>query len=207
MRKYLACAALLLVLLCTACGSRGEDRPPPDLTGAWVQDGWEKSGYYQFAIIRDGEMLIYWYKPEERSRDLYWAGTYPPPETGKEPYEWISETRRSEHREANRFTLVDETKTFIYKNDELMYDVMMSHLKMAVSMRRLEDLGLAPEDVGIPASWVPEPAPSQPPPSSSPADGTELPEDQTPQSPVGYLDSQTEAEPWTPPPAPPNQLQ
>ena len=182
-------AALLSALLCTACGQKGEDLPPPDLTGVWIQDGWENSAYYQFAVIAGDEILVYWYKPSERSLDLYWAGTYDAPDTGKEPYQWTSETRRGEHREANRFTLVDKSKTFLYKGGNLIHDVMVSHLKMAVSMTRIRELDIDPSDAGIPDRFLEDTqAEPETPPAASPA-------------------IQPAPEERTPPPAPPNQLQ
>lgn len=120
--------------------------PPPDLTGEWKQKDSENSDYYQIASIHDDVIEVYWYTPSSDSKDLYWYGSYIPPENGKDKsYTWESENRLETLRRWTllRFALRDQTKPFTYekKDDLLVYNVYYGHIKVAASLERASGAG------------------------------------------------------------------
>ena len=123
-------------------GNTVSPTPPPDLTGEWRQKDSENSDYYQIASIHDGVIEVYWYTPSDDSRDLYWYGSYIPPENGKDKtYTWDSENYLETLKNWTllRFALRDETKPFTYQKKDglLVYNVYYGHIKVAASLERV----------------------------------------------------------------------
>ena len=115
-----------------------EAGPPPDLTGEWVQSGADESSYYQIATVRDNLIEVYWYTPEDGSRDLYWTGTVEVPEKNVKKFTWESQTKLVLNRPTDlRFALRDATKTFNYKDGKIIYTINDGHVKMGVALERV----------------------------------------------------------------------
>ncbi|MBQ6207828.1 MAG: hypothetical protein IJK52_12205, partial [Oscillospiraceae bacterium] len=91
-RYALLILTLALALSLTACGER-DPGPPPDLRGQWRQVFDEEPEYYHLARITDDYIEIYYYYTADGSTNLYWYGSFTPPEDGAEPYVWESENK------------------------------------------------------------------------------------------------------------------
>ena len=141
---------VLLLFLCltlTACRET-EPTPPPDLRGEWQQvfgeDG--EPEYYHLARITKDYIEIYYYYTADGSTNLYWYGSFVPPEDGKEPYTWTSENKLPKNisPRAFRYASRDEKKDFTYKKEQLSYTIAPSQaLRMNVTLER------APEELEI----------------------------------------------------------
>ena len=141
MRKK--CIALLLaaaaVFVLAACSSGKAE--PPDLTGDWIQPS--DGAFYHIATVTDDKIEIWWYLPEDDLRALYWSGSFTPPETGKEPYQWESANAFTEAEldASNAYVRAsrEEVKTFTYKKGQLSYNVTAGHLRMTYTLERAEE--------------------------------------------------------------------
>ncbi|MBQ9492140.1 MAG: hypothetical protein IJR54_00175 [Oscillibacter sp.] len=138
---------ILMFLFClplSACKS--EPKEPPDLRGQWRQilseDG-EEPEYYHIANITGDYIEIYYYYTADQSTNLYWYGTFTPPEDGKEPYVWVSENNLPKNISPRlfRYASRDANKEFTYKKGKLTYTIAPSQaLRMNVTMEPATEL-------------------------------------------------------------------
>ena len=138
-RRFAAVCLLLLsfMVLSSGCGSNGENLPPPDLRGRWVQEGSETSTYYQVAEIDGDRIECYWHVAEDGKEHLYWSGSYIPPTNGKEPYRWTSQ--RNEYRSGfSSWARTEDELTFTYEDGKLHYISIQGRLRLSVSLVREE---------------------------------------------------------------------
>ncbi len=130
--------AALTALALAACGKKEPPPPPPDLTGDWVQPSEDE--WYHIATVSDDKIEIWWYLPASDRRDLYWSGTFTPPQDGKEPYEWVSVNNYTEEELNSTYhfhrTSREESKTFTYKDGKISYNVTAGHLRLGYSLER-----------------------------------------------------------------------
>lgn len=133
MRRYrfaFSLAALpLLALSMTACGSgdEGGESPSapvtteaaPDLTGTWKQI--EADTDYQEATIDDETITINWVSDEDKSKSLYWTGSFEAPDSPG-AFTWESKGDM-EAMESAWLASTSESKTFSYENDLITYEV------------------------------------------------------------------------------------
>ena len=150
--------ALSLSLTLTACGER-DPGPPPDLRGQWQQilsgDSDEPPQYNHLARITDNYIEIYYYYTADGSTNLYWYGSFTPPEDGEEPYVWESENKLPKNISPRlfRYASRDAKKEFTYKKGNVSYMIAPSQaLRMNVTLERAE------QEVEIQGE-VPSPAP------------------------------------------------
>ena len=136
---------LLLPLTLTACGDK-TPKEPPDLRGEWKQvlsgDRDEEPEYYCVGTITDDQIEIYYYFTEDGSRDLYWIGSYTPPDSAKEPYTWVSENELHHPDDYKRYRYAsrNETMEFTYKKGKITYTLAPSQaLRMIATLERVED--------------------------------------------------------------------
>ena len=141
---------LVLALLLALPACRSTPKEPPDLRGQWKQIYDEEPEYYHVARISDSHIEIYYYYAADGSNNLYWYGTFTPPEDGEEPYEWVSENSLPDNISPIlfRYASRDANKKFTYKKGKLTYTIAPSQaLRMNVTMERLEDEVELPEDM------------------------------------------------------------
>ncbi|MBQ6986361.1 MAG: hypothetical protein IJQ25_05170 [Oscillibacter sp.] len=146
---------LLLLCLTLTAGRESEPTAPPDLRGVWQQVLGEDSepDYYHLARITKDYIEIYYYYTADGSTNLYWYGSYVPPEDGEEPYTWTSENKLPKNISPRlfRYASRDAKKDFTYKKEKLTYMIAPSQaLRMNVTMER------APVEVEI-SGDVPNP--------------------------------------------------
>ena len=154
-RRTLLLLALLLCLTLTGC--REEPKEPPDLRGQWQQvlGNDAEPDYYHLARITKDYIEIYYYYTADGSTNLYWYGSFVPPEDGKEPYTWTSENKLPKNisPRAFRYASRDAKKDFTYKKELLSYTIAPSQaLRMNVTLER------ATEEIEI-TGEVPAPEP------------------------------------------------
>ena len=143
MKKKFAALLLtaLLPFLLASCGEAGgrTPKPVPDLTGEWKQAG-NPSNYYQIATITEDHIELYWFVVEDASTYLYWTGSFTPPETGDEPYTWtsVNDLEDPDNLYHDLWALRNETKSFTYKDGKLTYNVDQGHLRMGLTLEKVE---------------------------------------------------------------------
>lgn len=122
---------------------------PLDLTGSWKQVDGNSDTNYQFAVIEDGVISIYW-AFDDGTVALYWAGSYVAPASDTDPYTWDSVNDTSRTGSAI-FASSDATKTIRYSGGRLDYQATAMGVTVTVYLERFS--GELPQ---IPA----DPAPS-----------------------------------------------
>lgn len=142
MKKRTLAAFLMIcisALLLSGCAEQEEvPKEPPDLVGFWQQPGAADAAYFHRAMIReDNTMSIWWYEPGTDTTRLFWAGTFTPPETGEEPYEWVS-TNDLERAQKSKMALREPTKTFTYEDGKITYIVFYGRIKMTGALEKVE---------------------------------------------------------------------
>lgn len=138
--KKLVLALLALAAACALSACGGRNSGVPDLTGEWTQSGGDT--FYQIAEITGDTVNVWWYLPEEDTRNLYWSGSFVPPTDRGNSYKWTSENRYTvEELEASHqydYVAREETKEFTYKDGVLSYYVTAGHLRMIYELKRPE---------------------------------------------------------------------
>ena len=146
MKRRLLLCLLILVLSLTLPACQSEPKEPPDLRGQWTQvlpeDSDEPPVYYHFASITDDKIEIYYYATADGSTNLYWSGSFTPPEDGKEPYVWVSKNTLPPNLGPRvfRYASRDAEKEFTYKKGTITYMIAPSQaLRMNVTLERAEE--------------------------------------------------------------------
>lgn len=105
----------------------------PDLSGNWIQSGWEEKETFMICTIADEIIEISWCMDGGDTVALYWVGTAPnPTEHGDYTWDSINDKERTD------FALLasgDDTKTFTYHldSDEITYS--QSAMGMTTTVR------------------------------------------------------------------------
>lgn len=162
MKKVIPCILLLALLVSlTACGGNPatdsedsvpsaepetvpEEIDPPepkketlDLTGQWKQVNAESEDSYYGAVIGDEKIELHRVSYDGGERDLYWAGSFVPPDTEEGPYSWISQV--GERRTDTEAIAAHEgTKAFTYENGQIAYSVVKEGTETTVLLEREE---------------------------------------------------------------------
>lgn len=144
MKPRYALLPLTLLLCLTLSACRAEPKEPPDLRGQWQQVlGDDKEpDYYHLARITDDYIEIYYYYTADGSTNLFWYGSFEPPEDGKEPYTWTSENKLPENigPRVFRYASRDAKRDFTYKKGLLSYTIAPSQaLRMNVTLERVQE--------------------------------------------------------------------
>lgn len=153
--KKLTLLALMLTMIftITACGGNSSDAPKNgesnktsptptvlDLTGGWKQTNSKSETNYQIAMIADGTIEVYW-KSDDNTTSLYWAGTYVAPTSETNNYSWDSANDKS--RTANALLASgDDTKTFTHKDGVISYSVSAMGVTTTVDLGRSTDVNI-----------------------------------------------------------------
>lgn len=103
-----------------------------DLTGAWVEAGYEDLDVFMYGAILDGQIEVMWNMEENTIHALYWAGTYTPP-TEPGSYSWVSEND-TEKTGSALFASGDDTKEFLYEDGVLYFWLTVSGVSRNIKM-------------------------------------------------------------------------
>lgn len=162
MKRLLTIAlALALTLTLSACGGNtnapantdtgNTPEPTPtvlDLTGGWKQTNPNSDTSYQIAMIADGTIEVYW-KSDDDTTSLYWAGTYIAPTTETTEYSWDSANEKS-RTDTALLASGDDTKTFTHKDGVICYSVSIMGVTTTVELERSDDVNIQVQKV-VPA--------------------------------------------------------
>ncbi len=141
--SILACFTLVFTL--AACSSSSDtdksksngtaqkEEQPTDLTGTWVSEA--NDGSYQEAVISDGTIEINWVNDEEKTKSLYWSGTYEAPTKAVDEFNWTSKGD-TEKMSSALMASQDETKDFSYKDGVLSYEASALGTTKTVEMTK-----------------------------------------------------------------------
>ncbi len=150
MKRLLTIAmALALTLTLAACGGNsnapsgkdGSSTPTVlDLTGGWKQTNSNSDTSYQVAMITDGTIEIYW-KSDDNTTSLYWAGTYVMPTSETNEYAWDSVNDKS-RTDSALLASGDDTKTFTHKDGIISYSVSAMGTTTTVKLERSDDVNI-----------------------------------------------------------------
>lgn len=114
--------ALLLSVGLVGCSSDKKPSEPVDLTGTWQTKNSE--GSYQEATITGDTIEINWVNDEEKTKSLYWAGSFTAPTEAGETYSWTSNADK-EKNDSALLASSDDTKEFKYENGKITYEASM----------------------------------------------------------------------------------
>ncbi|MDO5368387.1 hypothetical protein [Kocuria sp.] len=133
-----------LALSLFACGgNQGQEDIPvaaetaesaPDLSGTWKQV--EADTDYHQASIEDGSITINWVSEEDKSRSLYWAGSFQAPDSAG-PYTWNSKGNMKE-MESALLASTSASKTFTYDDDLITYEVSALGTTTTMQLEKLD---------------------------------------------------------------------
>ncbi|MCQ9367326.1 hypothetical protein NQ036_03575 [Brevibacterium sp. 91QC2O2] len=142
----LAAVAASATLLLTACSSSpaadagssnagvtAEAAVAPDLTGAWEQKDVDQSGY-QEATITKKTITIYWISDDQKTKSLYWAGSFTAPKTAGD-YTWVSKNDKDKTAKS-LLASDDKTKEFTYKDDIISYKASAMGSEMTIELKK-----------------------------------------------------------------------
>lgn len=128
-----------------------EPAAPLDLTGSWKQVDGNSDANYQFAVIEDGVISIYW-AFDDGTVSLYWAGSYVAPASNTDPYTWDSVNDTSRTGGA-LFASSDATKTIRYSGGRLDYQATAMGVTVTVYLERFS--GELPQIPAAPSAPAP----------------------------------------------------
>lgn len=150
MKRLLTIAlALAMAMTLAACGgisnapsgNDGSSTPTVlDLTGGWKQTNSNSDTSYQVAMIADGTIEIYW-KSDDNTTSLYWAGTYVMPTSETNEYAWDSVNDKS-RTDSALLASGDDTKTFTHKDGIISYSVSAMGTTTTVKLERSDDVNI-----------------------------------------------------------------
>lgn len=141
--SILACFTLVFTL--AACSSSSDtdknksneptqkEEQPTDLTGTWVSEA--NGGSYQEAVISDGTIEINWVNDEEKTKSLYWSGTYEAPTKAVDEFNWTSKGDTEKMSNAIMASQ-DKAKDFSYKDGVLSYEASALGTTKTVEMKK-----------------------------------------------------------------------
>lgn len=109
---------------------------PPVLTGSWKQTQVDEANGYQYAVITDDKIEVYWSLPDVGNM-LYWAGSFEAPATADEPYSWASANDTGRTSSA-LLASGDAEKAFTYSDGKLTYDVTISGETVTVCLESFD---------------------------------------------------------------------
>lgn len=112
-----------------------EAKEPTDLTGTWKSE--ENEGAWMEATITSDAIQIDWMSDEEKTKSIYWVGTYEAPTNDVTEYSWTSERNREETDTA-LLASTDDTKDFTYKDDMISYEVSAMGTTTTVELSKAE---------------------------------------------------------------------
>lgn len=141
--KMLLVIALTLTLV--SCGGNtnapsGNDESNLDLSGGWKQRNSNSNTNYQIAMIADGTIEVYW-KSDDNTTSLYWAGTYDTPTSESNEYSWNSVNDKS-RTDSALLASGDDTKTFTYKDGVISCSVSAMGTTTTVELERSDDVNI-----------------------------------------------------------------
>ncbi len=126
---------------------------PLKLDGGWKQRNSDSDTNYHVAMIADGTIEVYW-RAEDNSTSLYWAGTYTAPTTGGNEYSWDSANDKS-RTEAALLASSDDTKTFTYKDGIISYSVSALGVTKTFELERSDEVNIEVQKAVATADLLP----------------------------------------------------
>lgn len=122
----LVCASMTLLVVGCGNNTTNQDQSiatqetytATNLSGIWRSEN--NDGSYHEATITENSIIINWVSDDGKTKSLYWAGTYTPPNEYVTEYSWVSE---NDHEQTDSALLAstDDTKEFLFKNNVLSY--------------------------------------------------------------------------------------
>jgi len=132
---------LAFLLTLVGCGTiKKSELTVLDLTGGWKQTNSDSETSYQIAMIADDTIEIYW-KGDDETTSLFWAGTYQPPTSDTKEYIWESESDKG-RTETALLASTSDTKTFTYQDGVISYPVTFLGITKTVELKRTDEVDI-----------------------------------------------------------------
>ena len=109
---------------------------PLSLSGKWKQSNSSAKDSWQAITIGKDAIEIYWVSDGGDTRSVYWIGSYLPPKTTEDAYQWISKRDKKKTDNA-MLASTDPTKKFTYKDGVLSYQVSLMGTTKTVKAERV----------------------------------------------------------------------
>lgn len=129
---------ILFLLLCTlllfsgiSCSQKHEKME--DFTGIWESE--KEDELHIEAIISDDTVRVNWVTGKDRTKAIYWIGTYCSPSQPVCEYEWTS-LRDKEKTKTSLLASSDESKVFKYSDGILLFDIITSQSTSTVKLTK-----------------------------------------------------------------------
>jgi hypothetical protein len=108
---------------------------PPVLIGEWEQINNKSEDMYQYALINEDNIEIYWISDNGETKSLYWAGSFLEPTTNDEPYVLNS---KNDHEKTDSAMLAsgNDEKTMTYKDETISYEASAFGVTTTVKLKR-----------------------------------------------------------------------
>ena len=135
MKKFLIFILAITTIILVGCSSK--NNAPANLEGNWIDSEYTESDSYMTATITDNVIEIYWCMDGGESTALYWAGSFAPPTTPGD-YSWDS-VNDTEKTSTALLASGAETKTFSYKNGEILFELTAIGVTRTVHLVRNSD--------------------------------------------------------------------
>lgn len=113
-----------------------ETKTATNFSGIWRSEN--NNGSYHEATITDNSITINWVSDDGKTKSLYWAGTYTPPNEYVTEYSWVS---NNDHNKTDSAMLAstDDTKEFLFKNGILSYSTSAMDTTTTMELSKYSD--------------------------------------------------------------------
>ncbi len=113
-----------------------EIKADTNLSGIWRSEN--NNGNYHEATITENSIIINWVSDDGKTKSLYWAGTYTPPNEYVTEYSWVS---NNDHDKTDSAMLAstDDTKEFLFKNGILSYSTSAMGTTTTMELSKYSD--------------------------------------------------------------------
>ncbi len=113
-----------------------EIKADTNLSGIWRSEN--NNGNYHEATITENSIIINWVSDDGKTKSLYWAGTYTPPNEYVTEYSWVS---NNDHDKTDSAMLAstDDTKEFLFKNGIISYSTSAMGTTTTMELSKYSD--------------------------------------------------------------------
>lgn len=133
MKQKILFLLLCMLLLFSSVSCNQKHEKMDDFTGTWESE--KEDDIHIEAIISDDTVRVNWVTGKDRTKVIYWIGTYTSPSQPVFEYEWTS-LRDKEKTKTSLLASSDESKVFKYSDGVLLFDIVTSQSTSTVKLTK-----------------------------------------------------------------------